>query len=56
MPVSRPTSCCFIDDVLVITSAAHGLGDDLARQPHAGAIFAIRPGVSGPDATPWVRT
>jgi sugar lactone lactonase YvrE len=57
MPVSRPTSCCFIDDALVITSAAHGLSTDaLARQPHAGAVFAIRPGVSGPGATPWVRT
>jgi sugar lactone lactonase YvrE len=56
LPVGRPTSCCFVDDVLVITSAAHGLGDrDLAGQPHAGAVFAIRPGVSGPGATPWVR-
>jgi sugar lactone lactonase YvrE len=55
MPVSRPTSCCFVDEVLVITSAAHGLSDgDLAAQPHAGAVFAIRPGVSGPGVTPWV--
>jgi len=57
MPVSRPTSCCFVDDVLVITSASHGLSDgDLALQPHAGAVFATRPGVSGPGATRWVRT
>lgn len=57
MPVSRPTSCCFIDDVLVITSAALGLGPgDLAREPHAGAVFATRPGVSGPGATAWIRT
>ena len=57
MPVSRPTSCCFIGDVLVITSAAHELvPDDLARQPHAGAVFAIRTGASGPPVTPWVRT
>ena len=45
MPVSEPTCCCFVDDVLVITSAALGLSeDDLAAQPHAGAVFAIRPG------------
>jgi sugar lactone lactonase YvrE len=57
MPVSQPTSCCFMNDVLVITSAAHDLApDELARQPHAGAVFAIRTGVSGPAATAWVRT
>ena len=56
MPVSRATSFCFVDDVLVITSAAHGLGTgDLAAQPHAGAVFAIRPGAWGPGATPWAR-
>jgi len=57
MPVSKPTSCCFAADMLVITSAAHGLGHrDVTAQPHAGAVFAIGPGVSGPGATPWVRT
>ena len=54
LPVSRPTSCCFIDDVLVITTAAQDLDDrELSAQPHAGAVFATRPGVSGPPATPW---
>ncbi|HEY5434550.1 MAG TPA: SMP-30/gluconolactonase/LRE family protein [Candidatus Limnocylindrales bacterium] len=57
LPVSRPTSCCFVDDWLVITSAAHGLDDDdRSLQPHAGAVFAIRPGVSGPGATRWIPT
>lgn len=56
LPVSRPTSCCFVDDALIITSAVHGLSDgDLALQPHAGAVFATRPGVSGPGATQWVH-
>ena len=56
LPASRPTSCCFVDDMLVITSASEGLDDgELAAQPHAGAVFALRPGVSGPGATPWDR-
>ena len=55
LPVSRPTSCCFAGDVLVVTSAAGGLDDtQRAREPHAGAVFACRPGVSGPPATSWV--
>jgi sugar lactone lactonase YvrE len=54
MPVSQPTSCCFAGDVLVITTAAHGLDEEaVAAQPHAGALFAVRPGVSGPGATLW---
>jgi sugar lactone lactonase YvrE len=56
LPASQPTSACFVDDVLVITTAAIGLGTaDLAAQPHAGAVFAVRPGASGPPATPWVE-
>ena len=55
LPASRPTSCCFAGDVLVVTSAAGGLDDaQRTREPHAGAVFACRPGVSGPPATPWV--
>ena len=51
LPVSQPTSCVFAGDqldVLVITSAWHRLtAQERAAQPHAGGIFATRPGVSG---------
>jgi len=51
VPVSQPTSCVFAGDdldVLVITSARRGLSpDQLAREPHAGSVFACRPGPSG---------
>jgi sugar lactone lactonase YvrE len=54
MPVAQPSSCCFAGDVLVVTTAAHDLSPgQLAAQPHAGAVFAVRPGVSGPGAVPW---
>jgi sugar lactone lactonase YvrE len=51
LPVARVTSCCFGGarlDELFITTARSGLPpDDLARQPHAGGIFRVRPGVAG---------
>jgi sugar lactone lactonase YvrE len=54
MPVSQPSSCCFAGDVLVVTSAAHGLSEaQLLDEAHAGAVFALRPGVSGPGAVQW---
>ena len=54
LPVSQPTSCGFGGDVLYITTARFGLPEsELAGQPHAGALFACRPGVTGPAATPW---
>lgn len=57
MPVSQPSSCCFAGDVLVVTTASHGLAPDhLAREPHAGAVFGVRPGVRGPAAVPWPGT
>lgn len=35
-------------DTLFITTARHGLDQDaLARQPHAGSLFVLRPGVCG---------
>ncbi len=51
LPVSRPTSCAFggpdLAD-LYVTSARDGLGrDDQAREPHAGGLFRLRPGVAG---------
>jgi sugar lactone lactonase YvrE len=51
MPVSQPTSCAFGGPdlaTLYITSAAEGLdAHALARQPLAGALFALEPGVRG---------
>jgi sugar lactone lactonase YvrE len=45
LPVQRPTSCAFGGpgrDTLFVTSARTELDDDaLARQPHAGKVFAI---------------
>ena len=51
MPVTQPTSCVFAGDdldVLVITSARRTLSEaELADEPHAGGVFACRPGASG---------
>jgi sugar lactone lactonase YvrE len=51
LPVSQVTSCAFGGSdwgELFITSASWGLGADrLREEPHAGAIFAMRPGVGG---------
>lgn len=45
LPVDRPTSCAFGGprrDTLFVTTARTDLDDDaLARQPHAGKVFAI---------------
>ncbi|WP_428390717.1 SMP-30/gluconolactonase/LRE family protein [Lichenicoccus sp.] len=51
LPVSQPTMCAFGGealDILYITSASKGLdASQRAREPHAGAILAIHPGVTG---------
>lgn len=49
MPVSQPSSCAFGDDgTLYITSARSGLdAAELARQPHAGSVFALPTTTSG---------
>ncbi len=50
-PVTQVTSCVFGGDDLAdlyVTSATHGLAQlELDRQPHAGALFVVRPGVRG---------
>ncbi len=57
VPVSKPTSCAFGGpnfDRLYITSASIGLGDsDLAKQPQAGGLFMVTPGVSGIAELPF---
>jgi sugar lactone lactonase YvrE len=55
LPVPNVTSCAFggpDGDVLYVTTAT-GLppGDD--APPLAGDLFAVRPGMTGPAATPW---
>jgi sugar lactone lactonase YvrE len=51
LPVSLVTSCAFGGDDLgdlYVTTASVGLSDaELRAQPHAGAVFACRPGVTG---------
>jgi sugar lactone lactonase YvrE len=57
VPASRSTSCCFGGsalDTLFITSARCDLTpDQLAAEPHAGAVFACRPGTTGLPSTPF---
>jgi sugar lactone lactonase YvrE len=53
LPVSRPTSCAFggpDGGTLFITSASRGV---VEPEQYAGCVFALRPGVTGPAATPW---
>ena len=57
LPVSQVTSCSFGGpdlSTLFITSARVGLdGAALAREPLAGGLFAVRPGVAGLPAAPF---
>ena len=51
LPVQNPTCCCFGGeglDTLFVTSATQRLKpEDLAKQPLAGSLLALRPGVTG---------
>lgn len=55
LPVAQPTSCLFGDDgTLYITTARYTLDDEqLASQPHAGAVFAITTSTSGVPVQPF---
>lgn len=57
VPAQRPTSVAFGGpalDLLFVTSAARDLApEELARQPQAGGLFAVRPGVSGVAEVPF---
>jgi sugar lactone lactonase YvrE len=54
LPVQRPTAAAFGGphlDTLFITSATDGIdAADLARQPLAGLVLALDPGVRGRPA------
>jgi sugar lactone lactonase YvrE len=58
LPATQVTSCTFggaSGDILFITTARYRLEEhQLAREPLAGGLFAVRPGVSGAPAIPWV--
>ena len=51
LPVSQPTMCAFVGpelDLMVVTSASDQLDErQRAKQPHAGGMFCLRPGISG---------
>lgn len=57
VPVQRPTSCAFggaMLDELYITSARRDLSPgDLERQPLAGGLFRVKPGVGGIAELPF---
>ncbi|MDU0202396.1 SMP-30/gluconolactonase/LRE family protein [Paenibacillus sp. MAH-36] len=63
VPAAKVTSCIFGGDeldTLYITSARKGLEDEKAGdQPHAGGIFAVKPGVKGTKThafgTPYIQ-
>lgn len=56
-PASQVTACAFGGrdrDVLYVTCGTYALDEEArAAQPYAGALLAVRPGVTGPPATPF---
>jgi sugar lactone lactonase YvrE len=56
-PVSRPTSCTFggadLDTLYITSDSRPRAGHDPAQEPHAGGLFACRPGVTGLSARPY---
>jgi sugar lactone lactonase YvrE len=56
-PAARPSCCAFGGperNFLYITSARVGLSEtELSRHPHAGCLFAVEVGVTGPGALPY---
>ena len=56
LPVSQPTSCAFggagLDELYVTTAAQRLSPERREAEPHAGAVFVLRPGVRGiPDTS-----
>ncbi|MDO8685081.1 MAG: SMP-30/gluconolactonase/LRE family protein [Clostridiales bacterium] len=51
LPVSGSTSCIFggpdLDELYITTARAGIKEEDIIKQPHAGGIFKIKPGVKG---------
>ncbi len=59
VPASYTTSCCFggpnLDHLYITTARSDLEGERLSKQPHAGSVWAIRPGVTGQPASPWME-
>ena len=57
VPTRQPSCCAFGGpdrDVLFITSARVGLSEtELSQEPHAGCLFSVHVGVTGPAAHPY---
>lgn len=56
LPVLKPAMCAFGGDrmdTLFVTSIQPPSAADRARQPDAGAVFALRPGVQGIEEVPF---
>jgi sugar lactone lactonase YvrE len=54
LPVTHPTSCAFggpdLCDLYITTAAVALSAAERAKQPHAGGLFHVRPGVTGRPA------
>ena len=51
MPVQKPTSCCFggknLDQLFVTSASVYMTSAELEKNPQAGSIFGVVPGVTG---------
>jgi len=51
VPVRKPTCCAFggrdLDILFITTSRLGATEEELVREPQAGSLFAIEPGVRG---------
>jgi sugar lactone lactonase YvrE len=54
LPVTHPTSCAFggaaLDELYITTARRPLTAEEKARQPQAGGVFRVRPGVAGRPA------
>jgi sugar lactone lactonase YvrE len=57
VPVSQVTSCAFagpdLSDLYVTTAREGFSEEDAAREPDAGSVYRLRPGVAGSPVTPF---
>lgn len=57
VPVWKPTCCAFggenLDSLFITTSRMRSDEDTLAKEPLSGGLFAIKPGFSGVEDTPF---
>lgn len=54
LPVSRPTSCAFVGETLVVTTSTWDFSEaDFVAQPQAGALLMLDVGVAGVAKTPF---